>query len=156
MGGRPGEARTEGTGKKQRFRAELIEGHKGVVVALVPFDPEEVWRQKPVRLAGRRHGWLIDGSLNHWRFEGYIGERWGRFFLIVEDSLRDAAGAAVGDQVSLVVAPAATPAALVKAVEQSKRTTEPAKARADAIAPTKPIERASHRGTVQRPRATDR
>src|SRR5215475_9281062 len=28
---------------KVRFEAELIEGHKGVTVVLVPFDPEERW-----------------------------------------------------------------------------------------------------------------
>ena len=32
---------------KVRFEAELIEGHKGVTVVLVPFDPEEKWSQSP-------------------------------------------------------------------------------------------------------------
>jgi len=45
--------------EKVRFNAELIEGHKGVTVVLVPFDPEKMWLQKPIRLYGRRHGWLV-------------------------------------------------------------------------------------------------
>ncbi len=31
---------------KARFKAELIEGHRGVTVVIVPFDPEAVWRRK--------------------------------------------------------------------------------------------------------------
>lgn len=46
-----------------RFVAEIVEGHKGVTVVIVPFDPEKKWRRKPVRLAGRRHGWLVRGTL---------------------------------------------------------------------------------------------
>ena len=60
---------------KVRFEAELIQGHKGVTVVLVPFDPEERWSLKPVRLAGRRHGWVVAGTANGIAFEGYIGER---------------------------------------------------------------------------------
>jgi len=66
--------------EKVRFQAELIEGHKGVTVVLVPFDPEQRWSRKPVRLDPRRHGWLIIGSANGVAFEGYIGQRWNRFF----------------------------------------------------------------------------
>ncbi|HVQ63578.1 MAG TPA: hypothetical protein VMT78_03515, partial [Terriglobia bacterium] len=62
---------------KAEFNAELIKGHKGVTVVLVPFDPEEGWSRKPVRLHERRHGWLIRGTANGVPFDGYIGERWG-------------------------------------------------------------------------------
>src|SRR5262245_39165278 len=58
---------------KVRFEAELVEGHKGVTVVLVPFDPEKRWSLKPVRLDARRHGWLVAGSANGIDFEGYIG-----------------------------------------------------------------------------------
>ena len=116
--------------RAERFEAELVEGHKGVVVALVPFHPEKVFGQ-PVRLAGRRHGWLVSGSLNGTKFDGYIGERWGRFFVIVDTMLRQSAGVAVGDRVSVVLAPSEHPKALEKAIEQSRQTTEPSKARTD-------------------------
>ena len=90
---------------KATFDAELIEGHKGVTAVIVPFDPEEGWSQKPVRLEGRRHGWLITGTVNRVRFDGYVGERWGRFFMIIDDELREKAGVSVGDTLHLVVQP---------------------------------------------------
>ena len=120
---------------EKRFTAELIEGHKGVTVVLIPFDPEQVWRQKPVRLDPRRDGWLVKGTLNKVRFDGYIGNRWGRFFLIIDAELRDAARVSVGDTLSLAIAPTATAKALAKARAQSKVTTAPAKGRPDAIEP---------------------
>jgi hypothetical protein len=80
----------DGTSTVQ-FEAELIQGHKGVTVVLVPIDPEQRWNLKPVRLAGRRQGWVITGSANGVEFDGYIGERWNRFFIIIEKDLRDAA-----------------------------------------------------------------
>jgi hypothetical protein len=122
--------------RSQRFTAELIEGHKGVVVVIVPFDPEAVWRRKPVRLAGRRHGWPVKGTVNRAPFEGYVGERWGRFFVMIDEGLRRAAGARVGDEVSVVVAPSTARSVLERAREQSKRTTQPSKARMDALDPT--------------------
>jgi len=38
---------------KAEFDAELIEGHKGVTIVVVPFDPEAGWSQKPLRLDPR-------------------------------------------------------------------------------------------------------
>jgi hypothetical protein len=124
---------------KARFEAELIEGHKGVTVVLVPFDPEEVWSKKPVRLAGRRHGWLIKATANRQRFEGYIGDRWGRFFIIIDEDLRRRARVEVGDVLKMIVEPTGTARALERATEQSKATTQPAKPRPDAtVAATAP------------------
>jgi hypothetical protein len=121
--------------RKVGFEAELIEGHKGVTVVVVPFDPEQVFGTKPVRLAGRRHGWLVRGTADGVAFDGYIGERWGRFFLTVEPTLRLAARLSVGDTRSIVVSPTAAATTLAKACEQSKLTTQPKKPRADARAP---------------------
>src|SRR5215467_10282011 len=118
---------------KARFKAQLIEGHKGVTAVMVPFDPEAVWRQKPFRLAGRRYGWLVKGMANGARFNGYIGDRWGHFFITLDDRLRQAAGVSVGDTVSMVVEPTRTIEAYLLAWEQSQITTQPSKARPDAI-----------------------
>ena len=118
---------------KAEFDAELIEGHRGVTVVVVPFDPEEGWSQKPVRLDRRRHGWLITGTVNGVPFDGYVGERWGRFFIIIEPELREAARVSVGDKLRMIVQPTATRRAFRKAVAQSKVTTAPRKPRADAI-----------------------
>jgi hypothetical protein len=115
------------------FNAELIKGHKGVTVVLVPFDPEEGWSRKPVRLHERRHGWPIRGTANGVPFDGYIGERWGRFFIIIDTELREAAGASVGDRLKIVIQPTTAESTLDRAIAQSKVTTQPRTARADAI-----------------------
>jgi hypothetical protein len=119
--------------REARFEAQLFEGHKGVTAVLVPFDPEAVWRRKPLRLAGRRHGWLITGTANGVRFDGYIGDRWNRFFIALDEALREAASASVGSLVSLVIAPTATRKAYLQACRQSERTTQPGRARPDAV-----------------------
>jgi hypothetical protein len=123
---------------KAEFNAELIEGHKGVTVVLVPFDPEEGWSLKPVRLHERRHGWLIRGTVNGVPFNGYIGERWGRFFIIVDRELREAAGVSVGDTLRIVIQPTTSGVAFDRAFAQSKVTTQPRTARADAIEVRRP------------------
>jgi hypothetical protein len=120
---------------KKRFEAELVIGHKGVVVALVPFDPEAAFRQKPTRLAGRRHGWPVRAEVNGVAFDGYVGDRWGRFFVAIDDETREAAGAAVGDVVKMAVTPTSDPEVIEAAIAQSKITTQPTKARADAVVP---------------------
>ena len=119
---------------KARFEAPLVEGHQGVTAVIVPFDPEAVWRRKPFRLAGRRHGWLVKGTANGATFNGYIGDRWGRFFIQLDDRLCKTAGASIGDSVSMVVEPTNTAEAYFHALEQSKMTTQPSRARSDAIA----------------------
>jgi hypothetical protein len=119
--------------KRMSFDADLIEGHKGVTTVIVPFDPERVWRRKPVRLDPRRDGWLVKGTINHTRFDGYIGNRWGRFFLIVDAELREALGVSVGDTLSLVLEPTLDRRVWERAREQSKVTTGPKKGRPDAI-----------------------
>jgi hypothetical protein len=133
---------------KARFTTELIQGHKGVTAVIVPFDPEAVWRQKPVKLDPRRDGWLVKGTVNGVRFEGYIGYRWKRYFILIDPELREAAKVSVGDMLSLVVEPTTTAKALTQARRQSKVTTAPAKGRPDAIEPPKPRARKSA-GTVK-------
>jgi hypothetical protein len=110
---------------KARFSAELIEGHQGVTAVIVPFDPQAVLKTDPVALAGRRTGWLVKGTANGVRFEGYIGQRWGNYFILVDRELRSAAKVSIGDTLKLVVEPTATAKALAKATEQSLATTQP-------------------------------
>ena len=117
-----------------RFEAPLFEGHKGVTAVLVPFDPVEVWRAPPVRLAGRRHGWLVTGTANGARFDGYVGERWNRFFITLDEGLRAAAKARIGSPVTMVISPTSTAKAFRTALAQSAVTTQPGRARADAVA----------------------
>ena len=121
--------------KSARFEAELVEGHKGVTVVVVPFDPSERWSLAPVRLHGRRHGWPVTGTIGGVTFDGYVGERWGRFFVIVERALRDAAKIRVGDTTNVSLSPSRDAKVIERAIEQSKVTTQPKTARADAIDP---------------------
>jgi hypothetical protein len=111
------------------FEAPLVEGHKGVTVVIVPFDPREVWGAKPTPLDARREGWLVAGKFDGVEFEGWIGYRWKRFFLIASKQLRDEAKVKVGDTIEVVVAPTTSATALAIAKEQAKLTTAPRKRR---------------------------
>jgi len=88
---------------------------------------------KTVAVGSARHGWLITGTVNGAPFDGYIGERWGRFFIIIEPELRKAARVSIGDKLTMTVQPTSKLRAFRKAVAQSKVTTAPRKPRADAI-----------------------
>ncbi len=94
--------------ERRRFEAMLESGHKGAAL-IVPFDPGEVWRSKPVTVSspvyGKRPGHLVTGTLNRRPFEGWIGHRWGRFFILVDETLRRSVGISIGDRVEVVVEP---------------------------------------------------
>lgn len=90
---------------KQRFTAEILTGHKGEGI-VVPFNPARVWNAKPAEVPRPwRLGYLVLGTLNGCPFEGWIGFRWGRFFMLVPEELQKAAGVSVGDEVQIVVGP---------------------------------------------------
>lgn len=110
---------------KATFTAELVEGHKEVHAVIVPFDPQEVWGQKPVKIDPRRDGWLIRGTMNKIRFLGWIGYRWGRFFIIVDPEMRETLGVEVGARIVFVVEPTSSAAAMKIAREQARLTTAP-------------------------------
>jgi hypothetical protein len=98
-----------------------------VIAAIVAFDPEVAFGRKPTRLAGRRHGWPITGTVNGTRFEGYIGERWGRFFIALEPSILAAAKVGATSLVVISVTPSNDPAVIAAAIEKSRPTTQPSK-----------------------------
>ena len=100
--------------KKMRFQTELIMGHKNIAAVLVPFSPERVWKSTPVMLAAPyskkpQAAHLVTGTIDGTRFEGWIGKRWGRHFIIVDQALRKRAGVSVGDVVEIIVAPRESP-----------------------------------------------
>jgi len=109
------------------FEAPLILGHKGVTAVLVPFDPRVQWKREPVALDDRREGWLIAGTLNGQAFEGWIGFRWRRHFVMIDPALRAAAKVAVGDTCEVTMTPTRSSSALAIAKEQAKLTTAPKK-----------------------------
>jgi hypothetical protein len=90
----------------QHFVAELLLGHKGAAV-IVPFDPGAVWGTRPVEhgVLPWREGHLVRGKIDGVRFDGWIGRRWGRFFLLVDAALQRKAGVKVGDMLQVELAP---------------------------------------------------
>jgi|RhiMethySRZTD1v2_1073278.scaffolds.fasta_scaffold1369365_2 hypothetical protein len=95
--------------KMARFKAEILMGHKGAAV-IVPFDPEEVWGIAPSKVSdvpGGKQGFLVRGTLAGTRFQGWIGQRWGRRFVLTDGELLEKSGAKVGDTVELVLEPRA-------------------------------------------------
>lgn len=109
---------------KQTFETELLMGHKGAAV-IVPFDPAELWRIEPVQVPsaeyGERPGFLVAASIAGHRFDGWIGNRWGRFFMIVSPQVRKAAKVSVGDVVRVEVTPRASSAAEVSGAKKQMR-----------------------------------
>jgi len=106
--------------KTQDFVAELLMGHKGAAV-IVPFDPGAVWGTRPVEhgVLPWRTGHLVRGLVNGVPFEGWIGRRWGRFFLLVDEELQRNAGAGIGDMLQVVVEPRPAREAAAKSAPKS-------------------------------------
>lgn len=99
---------------EQRFHAEILGGHKGAAV-IVPFDPAKTWNLEPTDVpAPWRKGYLVQGTINRSRFEGWIGRRWGRNFILVDEALLKRTRTSIGDVVSLSVSPREVAAARVK------------------------------------------
>jgi hypothetical protein len=95
--------------KMAKFKAEILMGHKGAAV-LVPFDPEEVWgipARKVSDQPGGKEGHLVRGTLAGTPFEGWIGYRWGRRFILTDEELCEKAKVKVGDVVEVILEPRA-------------------------------------------------
>jgi uncharacterized protein DUF1905 len=121
--------------KKMRFQTELIMGHKNIAAVLVPFAPERVWKSTPVMIDAPysqrpQAAYLVAGTIDGTPFDGWIGKRWGRHFIIVDQALRKRANVAVGDVVELVVAPRASAAPKAPArPSRASGTRSPSRAR---------------------------
>jgi hypothetical protein len=90
---------------EQRFDAEILDGHKGPAV-IVPFDPAKTWNAAPAKVpAPWKSGYLVKGKMNKTAFEGWIGHRWGRSFILVDEGLQQRLRAKVGDVVTVAVVP---------------------------------------------------
>jgi hypothetical protein len=87
-----------------RFSAVLLEGHKGTAVE-VPFDPAERWTQAARALRPGRRGHWVRGTLEGVHFTSAIVPRSGRFWLLVDEPLRRAAGVRVGATVRVTIDP---------------------------------------------------
>ena len=91
--------------KKRKFKAELQSGHQEDAVE-VPFDPAAVWGIAPARLWRGRKGHTVEATLNGISFETFIVGRQQRFFMLVDEDIKQQAGVAVGEVVAVAVGPA--------------------------------------------------
>lgn len=95
---------------EQTFHAQILDGHKGAAV-IVPFDPAKIWDVEPATVSPPwKKGYLVSGKINRAGFEGWIGNRWGRNFILVDDELLKKARAKIGDVVRMTVSPRKAPA----------------------------------------------
>jgi hypothetical protein len=104
-----------GTG--QRFKGEILLGHKGAAVE-VPFDPAERWGLAAEPLWRGRRGHVVRGRLNGKPFTSSVVPRMKRFWVLVDAEVLRAAKVSVGDTVEVALEPVETP---VK-VKAPKRT----------------------------------
>ncbi len=78
-----------------RFTATLLEGHKGAAFE-VPFDPAERWDLPPERLRAGRNGHRVAGVVNGVGFQSAVVPRLRRFWLEIDDDLREEAQLRIG------------------------------------------------------------
>jgi hypothetical protein len=96
--------------KPVTFETELIMGHKNIAAVLVPFAPERVWKSTAVKVDAPysrkpQDAYLVRGTIDGTPFDGWIGKRRGRRFIIIDQALRKSAGVTIGDIVELTVEP---------------------------------------------------
>lgn len=89
---------------KKKFKAELQAGHQEDAVE-VPFDPEETWGFAPVPLWRGRKGHRVAATLNGISFAGFIVSRQRKSFLLVDEDIKQEAGVAAGDIVTVTLVP---------------------------------------------------
>jgi hypothetical protein len=87
------------------FTGTVLGGHKGAAVE-VPFDPAARWGVPPGPLRPGRRGHRVRATVNGAAVETAVVPRSRTFFLLLDEAVLAAAGAAVGDEVRVRVAPA--------------------------------------------------
>ncbi len=98
---------------ERAFRTEVITGHKGTYALVVPFDPAEAWPGLAPRPMSKRddprggRGWPVTGSIAGLPFEGFVGRRYGRSYVVLGPALREMAGLEPGDAVDVTLSPGA-------------------------------------------------
>lgn len=83
--------------RQEKFATVVEAGHMGLVYIQVPFDPSVVWDVRP------RH--FVQGRLNGCPFEGEVGFRRRKFYMLLDEALQRVAKLSPGDAVEVVMAP---------------------------------------------------
>ena len=98
----------------KRFTAEVYEGHSDCAV-LVPFDPAEEWKTKPVRIGYGKHvGHAVRGTIGGVPFESWIWFYFHEWRMVVPDPVLAAAGLSPGDRAKVAVRPHPRPEAVAR------------------------------------------
>jgi len=87
----------------QTFTADVVSGQRAPSV-VVPFDPERTWGLAPTPqpfFDGEVPGWPVKGLFGGHRFQGAIGRRWGKHFLLLPEGTE----ATLGSRVQVIVEP---------------------------------------------------
>jgi predicted DNA-binding protein (MmcQ/YjbR family) len=87
-----------------RFTATLLEGHKGAAFE-VPFDPAKRWKIPPERLRAGRNGHRVEGVVNGVGFQSAVVPRLRRFWLEINDDLREEAQLEIGCSAQVAIHP---------------------------------------------------
>jgi hypothetical protein len=87
-----------------RFTAVLLEGHKGAAFE-VPFDPAERWDLAPTRLQAGRRGHRVAGKVNGVAFESAVVPRSRKFWLLIDQSVREEAKLEIGSTAKIALRP---------------------------------------------------
>jgi hypothetical protein len=83
--------------RQEKFATAVEAGHKGLVYIRIPFDPSVTWDVRT------RH--FVRGSLNGCPFEGEIGFRRRKFYMLLDEALQRAAKLSPGDTVQVALEP---------------------------------------------------
>jgi hypothetical protein len=99
--------------RRDKFTAEVVEGHGGVRAFYVPFDPGLVWGSSlvtwthPLFDGEKRKGYPARIKIGDYAYDGFIGYRWKRHFVLVDEPMIAALGIDAGDEVIAEVWPRA-------------------------------------------------
>jgi hypothetical protein len=83
--------------RQEKFATAVEAGHKGLVYIRIPFDPSVTWDVRP------RH--FVRGSLNGCAFEGEVGFRRRKFYMLLDEELQRVAKLSPGDNVEVAMEP---------------------------------------------------
>ena len=83
--------------RQEKFSTAVEAGHKGLVYIRIPFDPSVTWDVRT------RH--FVRGSLNGCSFEGEVGFRRRKFYMLLDEELQRVAKLSPGDNVEVAMEP---------------------------------------------------